>query len=140
MQGKQKHKTKLFPPTGSLEYITIDLLGPFPMTKNGNQFIAFITDRYSKITRALPMRKMTDPLMAAMLLKNWILPYCILSMILSDNDPQFIAEFLEDDLPTNGNKPQDDHRLPPTNERPCRELQQDDFSRLPHYVSEHQND
>ena len=42
-KGKKQHKTKLFPPTGPLEYISIDLFGPLPKTKNKNQFISVIT-------------------------------------------------------------------------------------------------
>ena len=41
---KKQQKTKLFPPTGLLDDIAIDLLGPLPKTKNKNQFISVIID------------------------------------------------------------------------------------------------
>lgn len=47
--GKNQHKTKLFPPTGTLDDIAVDILGPLPKMKNGNQFILVITDRYLKL-------------------------------------------------------------------------------------------
>lgn len=40
---KKHQKTKLFPPTGPLDDITIELLGPLPKTRNDNNHILLIT-------------------------------------------------------------------------------------------------
>lgn len=42
---KHQRHLELFPPTGPLEFDTIDILGPFPKTKTGNQSVVITTDR-----------------------------------------------------------------------------------------------
>lgn len=55
---KKQHKTKLFPLTGPLDDITLDLLGPLSKTRNDNHFIIVIAERYRKLTRTFPMYKL----------------------------------------------------------------------------------
>lgn len=52
MGTKSRHepKRKLFPPSGPSEFVGIDLLGPLPRTRFGNQFVFIITERYSNLT------------------------------------------------------------------------------------------
>lgn len=38
---------------GHFEFITMDILGPWPRTKHGNQFVTVTTDRYSKLTKTV---------------------------------------------------------------------------------------
>ena len=140
VQGKKQHKTKLFPPKGSVEDIAIDLLGPFPKTKNRNQFIAVITDRYSKLTRAVPMRKTTATLMAAMFLNNWILPYGISNTIFSDNGPQFSAEFWKTICRPMGVNHKTTTSYHPQTNGQAERYNKTIVSRLRLYVSKHQND
>lgn len=46
----QKHRKGLkpFPATGPLEYVAIDILGPFLKPPRGHQFILMITDRFTE--------------------------------------------------------------------------------------------
>ena len=139
VKGKKQHKTKLFPPTGPLDDIAIDLLGPLPRTKNGNSFIAVITDRYSKLTRAIPMKETTAPFMAATLLNNWIIPYGIPNSILSDNGPQFVAEFWKTTLAILGINHKTTTSYHPQTNGQAERYNKTIVSRLRHYVSEHQD-
>ena len=54
-KGNKQQKKNLFLPIGPLDHIAIDLIGPLPKTKNKQQFISVITDRYSRLTIAVPM-------------------------------------------------------------------------------------
>lgn len=70
----------------------IDLLGPLPKTRNEDQFIIVITDRYSKLTSSVPISMTTAPYIASVMLNHCIIPYEIPNSILYDNGPQFVAE------------------------------------------------
>lgn len=87
----QKH-LHLFPSNGPFELVAMDILGPFPRTKSGKRYILVVTDRYSKLTRSIPMNYITAPLVAASFLNNWAFPYGIPQSVLTDNGPQFIAQ------------------------------------------------
>lgn len=54
---KNNHKMKLFPPTGPLDDIAMNLLCPISKNKNANQHVLVITDLYCKLTRAVPISK-----------------------------------------------------------------------------------
>ena len=73
----------------------MDLIGPLKKTRTGKRFIFVITDRYSKLTRAVSMSTTTAPDIAAAFLNNWGFVYGVPNTILTDNGPQFIAEFFE---------------------------------------------
>ena len=68
VKGTMQNLTKFFQPSGPLKNIAIDLLGPLSKTRNGNKYIVVISDRYSKLTRAVIMRKTTEPFLAAVAL------------------------------------------------------------------------
>lgn len=51
---KHRFHLILFPPTGPLEFIAVDIPGPLSRKKNGNRFVVIVNGRYSKIMRALP--------------------------------------------------------------------------------------
>lgn len=76
---KYKHRQhlKLFSANGSLDFISIDLLGPLKKTKNCNQHILVITDRYTQLTRAVPMAKITAKKVSEVFIYSWIVPYGI---------------------------------------------------------------
>lgn len=50
---KQQQKGRLFPAAEPLEFITIDILRPLPKTNSGNEEIVMVTDRFSKLTKAI---------------------------------------------------------------------------------------
>jgi Integrase zinc binding domain len=53
------NKIKLFPAHEPLEFVAIDILGPLPKTAHGNRFLLVISDRFSKLTRTIPMKTTT---------------------------------------------------------------------------------
>ncbi len=43
---------QLYPATRPLDFVALDILGPFPKAKDGHEHVLIITDRYSNLTRA----------------------------------------------------------------------------------------
>ena len=82
----------------------MDLVGPLPKTRSGKRFVLVMTDRYSKLARAVALSKTTAPHVAAAFLNDWVFPYGIPNTVLTDNGPQFIAEFFEFVCATIGTK------------------------------------
>jgi hypothetical protein len=56
---KRKQHVTLFPAQEPLEYLAIDILGPLPKAPRGNQFILVVCDRFTKLVRTIPLRKIT---------------------------------------------------------------------------------
>lgn len=90
---RHQKKLQLFPAAGPLESISMDLLGPLPKTLHGNQHVLVIKDRYSKMTRAIPLKQTTASIVAQTFVDNWIMPYGIPATLLTDNGPQFVGTF-----------------------------------------------
>ena len=46
-------------PRAPLEFVAIDIFGELITTKQGNRYILVISDRYSKLVRTVPLKKIT---------------------------------------------------------------------------------
>ena len=68
---KQSNKLRLFPATKQLEYVAIDILGPLPKSKDGYRFILVITDRFIKLTHAIPLKGIKADALARMFVGEW---------------------------------------------------------------------
>jgi Integrase zinc binding domain/Integrase core domain len=93
---KERNKTsylKLFPASSPLEYVSIDLLGPLPKTAHRNRFLLVMTDRFSKLTRTVPLRSTTAYVVAKAFCELWVFTYGPPRHVLTDNGPQFAAKF-----------------------------------------------
>ena len=42
-------------PSFRLAYVALDILGPLTPTKQGNRFLLVMSERYSKLTRSVPL-------------------------------------------------------------------------------------
>ncbi|CDF38169.1 unnamed protein product [Chondrus crispus] len=112
----------------------------FSTTAHGNRHVLVMTDRFTKLTRSIPLRTTTASVVANAFLDNWVYVYGAPRYMLTDNGPQFAAKFFDAVCALLGVR----HYLttayhPQTNgqtERFNRTLVQ----RLRHYVAEHQRD
>lgn len=59
----------------AVEFVTIDILGPFIESKKRYQFVVEMTYRYGKLTRAISMPRVTVPLVAKVGLEHCIITY-----------------------------------------------------------------
>ena len=92
---KTQKPMKLFTAKKPLDFIAMDLLGPFPPTENGSTNILVITDRFSKLAQVTPLASTTAPAVANAFIENWVIPYWLPVSMLTDNGPQFVAKFFE---------------------------------------------
>lgn len=86
---KHQRHMALFPASLPLEFVALKIMGPLPKTYDCNQFLLVITDRYSKINRAILITNKMVPHMAGKFLDNWVMPYGIPTYMFTDNGPQF---------------------------------------------------
>jgi len=86
---------KTFPPTEPLTDLCMDLLGPFPRTAAGNEHLLVIVDRFSKMTRAIPLKRIDAETITAAFLDNWVAAFGPPVTVFSDNGPQFRSTFFQ---------------------------------------------
>jgi len=83
----------LFPDTEPLTDLSIYIFGPIPATKAGTRFILVITDRFFKLTRCVALRRIKAISVASAIIDAWVACYGPPDLILSDQGPQFLANF-----------------------------------------------
>jgi len=83
----------LFPANMPFQDIAVDLYGPLARFAAGHRFILVITDRFTKLVRALPMDGTTGVDCASAVLAYWVAAYGPLDRLLSDGGPQFTSHF-----------------------------------------------
>ena len=92
---KKKSFLKLFPASRPLQYVAIDILGPLQRTKRKNTHVLVITDRFSKMTLAIPLAR-TDALsVAKAFIERWVFQYGPPEYLLSDRGTQFVSSFMQ---------------------------------------------
>ena len=92
---KNTKEMKLFTPKAPLAFVAIDILGELITTKRGNRYIVVISDRYSKLVRTVPLKKITAAHMAQAFVHHWVFVYGPPVRLLSDNGTQFTARFFQ---------------------------------------------
>jgi len=93
--GKRRKTNYLrtFPPTEPLTDLCMDLFGPLPRTAAGNEDMLVIVNRFSKITRAIPLERIDAETIAAAFSDYWVAAYGPPATVLSENGPQFRSTF-----------------------------------------------
>jgi hypothetical protein len=76
------------------EWITVDFVGPLPKTKNGNDYLANITDRLTKYIHLVPTKiTRTAEGMADLFVKHIVMNHGVPKYITSDRDKLFTSKF-----------------------------------------------
>ena len=81
-------------PTEIYEQVGMDIIGPLPKTKNGNEYILVITEYLSRYVEAIPLSNIDSKTIAEVFMKNIVLKHGIPSKILTDRGANFISEFM----------------------------------------------
>eukprot|EP00171_Calliarthron_tuberculosum_P008354 IDg8354t1 len=66
---------QLFPASSPLEFVAIDILGPLTVSTKGHKFILVMTDRFSKMVRAVPLRSISALTVAKVFVRDWVFVY-----------------------------------------------------------------
>lgn len=72
----------------------MDILGLLPKRKSRNQHVIVLTDRHTKLTRAIYVTTVPSPIALAVIVDNWVIPYGILTYLLTDTGPQFMPKII----------------------------------------------
>ena len=94
----RKHASylSLFPAKAPLEYVAIDILGPLPYTTGKrNRYLLVIADRYSKLTKTVPLKNITAATVARAFVEHWVFHFGPPAKLLSDNGGQFTSKFFQ---------------------------------------------
>jgi len=82
---------RLFHATEPFAALAIDSFGPLPRTPEGYEYILFICHRFTKVTRAVPLKDFSALDVLSAFLDTWVASYGIPDSVLSDNGPRFAA-------------------------------------------------
>ena len=92
---KRTHPLRLFRARSPLEALSIDILGPLTKTKKGYRFLLVVTDRFTKLTQVIPLRRIDANTVAVAFVEHWILKYGPSKTLISDNGKQFASKFFQ---------------------------------------------
>jgi len=91
MEVRSFSAMRLFSATEPVKAVAIDLLGPLPRTPEGYEYRLVMCDRFSKLTRVVPLRDVTALDVLSAFIDVWIASFGIPDSTLSDNGPQFAS-------------------------------------------------
>jgi hypothetical protein len=95
-RNRRTNYLKLFPPSQPLEFISLDIVGPLPVTKFGNKYLVVFDDRYYKAKRVVAVPNITTETLARAFVLNWVAVYGISHLFLTNNGTQFYIQVLPD--------------------------------------------
>jgi len=86
---------KLFPALEPFSGLEMDLLGPLTASRGGHKHVLVICDRFTKLTRAIPLRDATALTVSSAFIDTWLAAYGIPYSVLTDNGPQFASVYYQ---------------------------------------------
>ena len=93
---KNVEQLQLFPATEPLTSVCIDILGEFIKTQRRNEYLLVITDRYSKLTKTVPMKGISAAEVARHFVNSWVFNYGPPTELVADNGGCFTSKFFID--------------------------------------------
>jgi len=82
---------KLFPALEPFSGLVMDLLGPLTTSRGGHKHVLVICDRFTKLTRAIPLRDATALTVSSVFIDTYVAAYGIPDSVRTDNGPQFAS-------------------------------------------------
>ncbi|KAL6423911.1 hypothetical protein ACFW04_010386 [Cataglyphis niger] len=81
-------------PGSAFDKVSLDIVGPLPITNTGNQYILTMQDLLTKYSVAVPLREVTSLAIADALTKNFICIYGTPKAILTDQGTNFLSALM----------------------------------------------
>lgn len=69
----------------------MSILGPLPKTRTGSKYIVVVTDRYSKLTRAIRTKTTAASDVTPTFINDRVISYGIPDRLLTDKESQFVG-------------------------------------------------
>ncbi len=101
---KNTNRMKLFPATKPFQQISVDIVGPLPMSFSQNRYIVTIIDKFSRYCMLIPVETITS-IDIVKAIDKWITLFGPPESILSDNGPQFISAIYKDYIENSKDNP-----------------------------------
>jgi len=86
---------KLFPAFEPFSRIAMDLLSPLTTSRGGHKHVPVICDRFTKLTRAIPLRDATVLMVSSPFIETWVAAYGIPDSVLTGNGPQSASVYYQ---------------------------------------------
>ena len=86
---------KPFPALERFSGLAMDLLGPLTTSRGGYKHVLVICDRFTKLTRAIPLRDATALTVCSAIIDTWVAAYGIPDSVLTDKGPQFASVYYQ---------------------------------------------
>ena len=131
---------KLFPARAPPEFVAIDILGELIKTPRGSCYMLVISDRFSKLVRTVPLKKVTASEVAKAFIHHWVFPDGAPVWLLSDNGKQVIAKLIRETCRMLGVKNLYTTTYHPQTNGQVERLNRTILASLRHYVAEHAKD
>ena len=84
---------KLFPALEPFSGLSMDPLGPLTTSRGGHKHVLVIGDRFTKLTRAIPLRDATALTVSSAFIDTWVAAYGIPDSVVTDNGPQLASVY-----------------------------------------------
>ena len=88
-------KIKIFPAKKPFQQIAMDIVGPLPVTTEGNRYLLTIIDRFTRFVTAVPIKEVSAVNIAKTFINNWVYLYGPPKEILTDNGTQFASNIFK---------------------------------------------
>ena len=95
-RGKQKAPLLLIPVEGAFDTVAMDILGPLPVTNDGNRYIIVFSDYYTHWPETFALPSIEAPRIAQLLVDEIVARHSAPHKLLSDREPNFLAAIVKE--------------------------------------------
>ena len=95
-RNKSKAPLLPIPGEGAFDHLAVDILGPFPVSDNGNQYIAVFSDYYMCWPEAFALPSTEAPRIAQLLIDEILSRNDAPRTLLSDHGPNFLSSIVKE--------------------------------------------
>src|SRR6266542_3324258 len=92
---KQNNQKRTIPPTDIFERWGVDIVGPLPITREGNRYIVVVMDYFSRWPKARPLKVANSDTVEMFLYEEIICRFEVSRILQSDRGTHFINELIQ---------------------------------------------